>query len=70
MATIYSSSDKRLTEFRSRGVCFAIMGVVWGVAGCAGPVFGGALTHLLTWRWCFYTNRQLCRAILECAGRY
>jgi MFS family permease len=43
---------------------------VWGVAGLAGPLLGGALVHWLSWRWVFYVNVPLglgCAAVLQAA---
>lgn len=45
-----------LFSVRERPMYYAFFGVVWAVAGCLGPVIGGALTQEVTWRWCFYIN--------------
>jgi MFS family permease len=33
-----------------------IIGLVFAVASCIGPIVGGAFTEFVTWRWCFYLN--------------
>lgn len=32
---------------------------MWATAAALGPVAGGALTNNVSWRWCFYINREL-----------
>ncbi|KAH8753134.1 MFS multidrug transporter-like protein [Hyaloscypha finlandica] len=46
-----------LFSVRKRSVYLGFSGVVWAVAGSARPLIGGAFTHSVTWRWCFwYSN--------------
>jgi EmrB/QacA subfamily drug resistance transporter len=33
-----------------------LFGAVWGVAGMAGPLVGGLIVRVLSWRWVFYIN--------------
>jgi MFS family permease len=35
-----------------------MIGMVWATAAALGPVIGGALTNNVSWRWCFYINRE------------
>jgi EmrB/QacA subfamily drug resistance transporter len=45
-----------LFDARQRAKMQGIFGAVWGLAGLAGPLLGGALVHTLGWRWVFYVN--------------
>jgi MFS family permease len=33
-----------------------VFGAVWAIAGLAGPLLGGLIVALLSWRWVFYVN--------------
>ena len=39
-----------------RGRVQGLFGAVWGFAGVAGPLLGGALVHSVSWRWVFLVN--------------
>ena len=41
---------------RDRGTAFATWGAVSGLAAAAGPLLGGVLTELASWRWIFVVN--------------
>ena len=45
-----------LFDVRQRARMQGIFGAVWGLAGLAGPLLGGAIVHSLGWRWVFYVN--------------
>jgi EmrB/QacA subfamily drug resistance transporter len=45
-----------LFDVEQRARMQGIFGAVWGLAGLAGPLLGGALVHGLGWRWVFYVN--------------
>ncbi len=39
-----------------RGKMQGVFGAVWGIAGIMGPLLGGFIVKVLTWRWVFYVN--------------
>ncbi len=39
-----------------RGRTQGLLSAVWGIASVAGPLAGGYITALLSWRWVFYLN--------------
>ena len=49
-----------LFSMRKRALYMGLLGVVWAVAGSAGPLIGGAFTQLVSWRWCFWINLPVC----------
>lgn len=59
-----------LFDVRERGRMQGIFGAVWGIAGLAGPLLGGAIIHLASWRWVFFVNVPFglgCAAVLALA---
>jgi MFS family permease len=49
-----------LFGLRERALYLGWMGLMWAVAGSAGPLVGGALTEFVSWRWCFWINIPVC----------
>ena len=49
-----------LFSLRKRSLFIGLLGMVWAVAGSAGPLIGGAFTQLVNWRWCFWINLPVC----------
>ena len=41
---------------QERGRTQGLLSAVWGIASVAGPLAGGYITALLSWRWVFYLN--------------
>ncbi|KAJ5488465.1 hypothetical protein N7539_003355 [Penicillium diatomitis] len=44
---------------RQRPIFTGVLTAIYGIAGIAGPLIGGALTDRVSWRWCFYINLPL-----------
>ncbi len=49
-----------LFSVRRRSLYLSMLAIVWAVAGAVGPLVGGALTQLASWRWCFWLNLPVC----------
>jgi EmrB/QacA subfamily drug resistance transporter len=41
---------------RDRGTAFGMWGAVAGASAAVGPIIGGVLTQLVSWRWIFFVN--------------
>ncbi|KAL3475416.1 major facilitator superfamily domain-containing protein [Aspergillus californicus] len=58
-AGLYSGAIVIITQsmpLDRRPLYTGLLGAVYGVAGVAGPLLGGAFTDYVSWRWCFYIN--------------
>lgn len=49
-----------LFSMRRRALVLGLLGMIWAVAGSAGPLIGGAFTEFVSWRWCFWINLPVC----------
>jgi len=59
-----------LFDIHQRSRMQGLFASVWGIAGLAGPLLGGAIVHWLSWRWVFYVNVPAglgCAAVLSIA---
>lgn len=45
-----------LFSLRRRALYVGLLGMMWVLAGSAGPLIGGAFTQFVSWRWCFWIN--------------
>ncbi|HVA37409.1 MAG TPA: MFS transporter [Candidatus Dormibacteraeota bacterium] len=58
----------RVPEER-RGGALGMLGAVWGLAGVVGPALGGAIVHVLDWRWVFAINLPLAAVVIALTAR-
>jgi EmrB/QacA subfamily drug resistance transporter len=47
-----------------RGAALGIVAATWGVAAIVGPLFGGVVTHFLSWHWIFAANIPLAIVVI------
>jgi MFS family permease len=45
-----------LYSFKERGRVQGFFGSVWGISAVVGPLLGGAMVKVLSWRWVFFVN--------------
>ena len=53
-----------------RGAALGTVAAMWGLAAIVGPVFGGLITHFISWRWIFVANVPLAAVVIYLANRY
>ena len=53
-----------------RGSALGLVGATWGLAAILGPLFGGIVTHVLSWHWIFAANIPLALVVIGLARRY
>lgn len=59
---MYSGSMLIISQsmpLEKRPIFTGIISGLYGIAGVAGPLLGGAFTEYVSWRWCFYINAPL-----------
>jgi EmrB/QacA subfamily drug resistance transporter len=50
-----------------RGAALGLVAATWGVAAVVGPLFGGVVTHFLSWHWIFAANVPLAIVVIVMA---
>ena len=76
LITLVNICISDLFSMRNRATYFGIIGMVWALASAIGPIMGGALTEKVSFRWCFYINREfsfpfqtkLAEHVVPCTG--
>jgi EmrB/QacA subfamily drug resistance transporter len=58
-----------VVEPQRRGRALGAVAAMWGLAAIIGPLFGGAVTHFVSWRWIFVLNFPLAAIVLWLAYR-
>lgn len=53
-----------------RGAALGLVAATWGVAAVIGPIFGGLITHYVSWRWIFIANFPLAAIVIFFARKY
>jgi MFS family permease len=50
-----------------RGAALGLVAATWGLAAIIGPLFGGTVTHFLSWHWIFAANLPLAAIVIAMA---
>ena len=58
-----------VVEPERRGSALGMVAATWGLAAIIGPLFGGLVTHVASWRWIFALNFPLAAIVLVLAAR-
>lgn len=53
-----------------RGAALGLVAATWGLAAVIGPVYGGLITHFVSWRYIFAPNFPIAAFVLVYALRY
>jgi EmrB/QacA subfamily drug resistance transporter len=56
MAPLALTVVSDLYSFKERGKVQGFFGSVWGISAVVGPLLGGAMVKVLSWRWVFFVN--------------
>jgi EmrB/QacA subfamily drug resistance transporter len=56
MAPLALTVVSDLYSFKERGRVQGFFGSVWGLSAVVGPLLGGAMVKVLSWRWVFFVN--------------
>jgi MFS family permease len=59
-----------VVEPQRRGSALGAVAATWGLAAIIGPLFGGLVTHYVSWRWIFVLNFPLSAIVLYLAYRH
>src|SRR6266851_9957572 len=59
MAPLALTVASDIFSFEGRGKIQGFFSAVWGVSALIGPLLGGTIVKILSWRWVFYVNVPL-----------
>ncbi|HZZ65742.1 MAG TPA: MFS transporter [Candidatus Baltobacteraceae bacterium] len=55
---------------KRRGAALGMVAATWGLAAIAGPLYGGLVTHVASWRWIFAPNLPIAAVVFVLAMRH
>ena len=55
---------------QKRGAALGLVAATWGLAAVIGPLYGGTITHFVSWRWIFAPNFPLAVVVIALALRH
>lgn len=53
-----------------RGAALGLVAATWGLAAVVGPMYGGLVTHFVSWRWIFAPNFPIAVLVFVLAARH
>ena len=60
LITMVNIIISNIFSMRRRSLFLGLCEAIWAIAGAIGPLLGGVLTDLASWRWCWWINLPSC----------